>query len=134
MDTTIVIIIGLVLVALAWLWRRPASEPQREAPSLEPLVPDDDAAVLEIEDAIDLHGFQPRDILPVVESYLEAAAERGFREVRLIHGKGKGVQRRRVQELLSRHPLVEDFADAPAHRGGWGATIAWLKRRSDAGA
>ena len=131
MDTTVVIIIGLALVVLAWLWRRPTSEPTGAAPPLDELPPEDDAAVVEIEDAIDLHGFQPRDILPVVESYLDAAADKGFREVRLIHGKGKGVQRRRVQELLSRHPLVEDFADAPAHRGGWGATIAWLKRRPD---
>jgi dsDNA-specific endonuclease/ATPase MutS2 len=131
MDTTVVIIIGLALVVLAWLWRRPAREHPPVASSLEELPPEDAAAVLEIEDAIDLHGFQPRDILPVVESYLEAAAEQGFREVRLIHGKGKGVQRRRVQELLSRHPLVEDFADAPAHRGGWGATIAWLKPHSN---
>jgi len=88
---------------------------------------DDDVAVLEIEDAIDLHGFQPRDILSVVDSYLEAAAEKGLREVRLIHGRGKGFQRQRVQQLLAQHALVESFRDAPASRGGWGATIAWLK-------
>lgn len=88
---------------------------------------DDDIAVIEIEDAIDLHGFQPRDIPSVVEAYLEAAHEKGFREVRLIHGRGKGVQRQRVKEVLARHPLVEDFGDAPAFRGGWGATIAWLR-------
>ncbi len=88
---------------------------------------DDDIAVIEIEDAIDLHGFQPRDIPDVVESYVEAAAEKGFREVRLIHGRGKGFQRRRVQEVLEKNPLVERFGDAPGHKGGWGATIAWLK-------
>lgn len=87
---------------------------------------DDDVVVLEIEDSIDLHTFAPRDIPSVVESYLEAAAEKGYREVRLIHGRGKGVQRVRVREVLARHPLVEDFADAPATRGGWGATLAWL--------
>ena len=80
-----------------------------------------------IEEAIDLHSFAPRDIPTVVEGYLEAAAERGFREVRLIHGKGRGVQRRRVQEILSTHPLVEEFFDAPAMRGAWGATIARLR-------
>ena len=80
-----------------------------------------------IEEAIDLHLFAPRDIPTVVEGYLEAAAERGFREVRLIHGKGKGVQRRRVQEILAEHPLVEEFFDAPATRGAWGATIARLR-------
>ena len=89
--------------------------------------PQDDVAVLEIEDSIDLHGFQPREIPSVVESYLEAAAEKGYREVRLIHGRGIGFQRARVREVLARHPLVESFEDAPATRGGWGATIAWLK-------
>ncbi len=88
---------------------------------------EDDVVVLEIEDAIDLHGFQPRDIPDVVVDYIEAAAEKGFREVRLIHGRGKGVQRQRVQEVLAKHPLVESFRDAPGSRGGWGATIAWLK-------
>jgi len=88
---------------------------------------DDDIAVIEIEDAIDLHGFQPRDILSVVDSYLEAAHDKGLREVRLIHGRGKGVQRHNVQRLLADNPLVEDFDDAPAYRGGWGATIVWLK-------
>jgi len=88
---------------------------------------EDDIAVIEIEDVIDLHGFQPRDILSVVESYLEAAAEKGFTEVRLIHGRGKGVQRHQVQNLLAQHPLVDDFSNAPSHRGGWGATIVWLR-------
>ena len=87
---------------------------------------DDDVAVLEIEDSIDLHGFAPKDILSVVESYLEAAAEKGFVEVRLIHGRGIGVQRARVQQLLATHPLVEAFRDAPATRGGWGATVVQL--------
>jgi len=85
-----------------------------------------DVAVLEIEDSIDLHGFQPRDIPDVVQDYLEAARDRGFREVRLIHGRGKGVQRARIHALLSRHPHVEHFTDAPATRGGWGATLVQL--------
>lgn len=88
---------------------------------------DDDIAVVEIEDSIDLHGFQPRDIPDVVVSYLEAAFEKGFREVRLIHGRGKGVQRVRVQQVLEKSPYVDSFRDAPATRGGWGATVAWLK-------
>jgi len=89
----------------------------------------DDVAVLAIEDSIDLHGFQPREIPAVVESYLEAAAERGLTEVRLIHGRGIGVQRARVQQVLAASSLVESFRDAPATRGGWGATIAWLKAK-----
>ncbi len=79
-----------------------------------------------IEDSIDLHWFRPSEIRDVVEGYLEAARERGFREVRIVHGRGRGVQRDRVQRLLARSPLVERFCDAPGDRGGWGATLAWL--------
>ena len=85
-------------------------------------------AVLELEDSIDLHGFRPRDIPDVVASYLEAAHERGWVEVRLIHGRGTGWQRRRVREVLAHHPLVAGFDDAPPARGGWGATLVWLVR------
>lgn len=88
---------------------------------------DGEVAVLPIEDSIDLHGFLPREIPDVVESYIEAAAEKGFREVRLIHGRGTGFQRMRVREVLARHPLVEHFTDAPATRGGWGATLVFLR-------
>ena len=80
-----------------------------------------------IGESIDLHLFRPSEIGEVVEAYLEAAAEAGFREVRLIHGRGKGVQRNRVQRLLARSPHVERFVDAPGDRGGWGATLAWLR-------
>ena len=86
-----------------------------------------EAVEVPIEDAIDLHAFAARDVPAVVQGYLEAAAERGFREVRLIHGKGKGVQRGRVQQILRDHPLVEEFFDAPPGRGTWGATIARLR-------
>ena len=89
--------------------------------------PGAEPVVLPIEDSIDLHGFQPREIPSVVESYLEAAFERGFRELRLIHGRGTGFQRMRVRQVLESHPLVERFADAPAQRGGWGATVVWLR-------
>ena len=87
------------------------------------------AGVLPIEDSIDLHGFRPRDIPDVVASYLEAAHERGFAEVRLIHGRGTGQQRARVRQVLARSPWVAGFADAPPGRGGWGATLVWLARR-----
>ncbi len=89
---------------------------------------EDGVAVMAIEDSIDLHHFAPRDILDVVDAYLEAAAEKGFEEVRLIHGRGKGVQRARIRKLLETHPLVESFKDAPHTRGGWGATLVWLRR------
>ena len=89
--------------------------------------PGDEPVVLPIEDAIDLHHFQPREILEVVDAYLDAALEEGFREVRLIHGRGKGVQRGRVHGFLDSDPRVERYAEAPAGRGGWGATLVWLR-------
>jgi dsDNA-specific endonuclease/ATPase MutS2 len=94
--------------------------------------PDDDSPFPEpvsipIRDSIDLHYFRAAEIGQVVEAYLEAAVDAGLREVRLIHGRGKGVQRGRVQRLLARSPHVERFADAPGDEGGWGATIAWLR-------
>jgi dsDNA-specific endonuclease/ATPase MutS2 len=87
-------------------------------------IPDD--VTLPIEDSIDLHAFLPRDVKDVVMSYLEAAAASGFREVRIIHGRGIGQQRETVRALLARHPHVASFADAPPDRGGWGATIVFL--------
>lgn len=90
----------------------------------EPKTPQsDDVAKIEVEDAIDLHGFQPKEIRSVVESYLEEAFRAGFEEVRLIHGRGKGIQRAAIWKLLETHPLVMGFVGAPAHRGGWGATV-----------
>jgi DNA-nicking Smr family endonuclease len=80
---------------------------------------------LPIEDSIDLHTFAPRDIKSVVEEYIHAAHEAGIREVRLIHGRGKGIQRGIVQQALERHPLVEEFWDA--HETHLGATVARLK-------
>jgi dsDNA-specific endonuclease/ATPase MutS2 len=77
-----------------------------------------------IEGSIDLHTFQPRDIKSVVEEYVNAACEAGFREVRLIHGRGKGVQRGIVHAALEHHRRVESFYDAPdSHLG---ATVAVL--------
>jgi DNA-nicking Smr family endonuclease len=94
--------------------------------------PDDDEDVpeevrLPIEDFIDLHPFRPNEIRSVVASYLEEAVAEGFREVRVIHGRGIGVQRENVRAVLARHPLVEEFRDAPPERGGWGATIVRLR-------
>jgi dsDNA-specific endonuclease/ATPase MutS2 len=80
-----------------------------------------------IEDALDLHPFQPRDVPDVVRDYVDAAAAKGLREVRVIHGRGIGLQRERVREVLAAHPLVESFADAAATRGHWGATVVQLR-------
>jgi DNA-nicking Smr family endonuclease len=77
-----------------------------------------------IEDALDLHAFAPRDIKSVVDEFITAAHERGLREVRLIHGRGKGVQRGIVQQALERHRLVAEFWDASGTL--LGATVARL--------
>jgi len=82
-----------------------------------------------IEDVLDLHTFSPRDIKSVVEEYVTAAWERGLREVRLIHGRGRGVQRGIVQQALERHPLVVEFWDAPESH--LGATVARLRETDD---
>jgi len=89
---------------------------------------DEDEVVLPIEDHFDLHPFAPREIPEVVDAYLEAAVESGFVEVRVIHGRGKGVQKERVRKVLSASEWVEHFEEAPADRGGWGATIVRLRR------
>ena len=94
----------------------------------EPEIDPEEPHVLPVEDHLDLHAFSPRDVRDVVASYLEAAREAGFEEVRLIHGRGIGVQRESVRALLARHPGVLSFADAPPERGGWGATVVRLKR------
>lgn len=80
-----------------------------------------------IEDSLDLHAFLPKDIKSVVEEYVTAAHEAGLREVRLIHGRGRGIQRGIVQQTLERHPLVAAFWDAPESH--LGATIARLADR-----
>ena len=83
-----------------------------------------------IEAQIDLHAFAPRDIASVVEEYVRAAHEAGLREVRLIHGRGKGVQRGIVQQALERHPLVLEFWDATETH--LGATVARLADQAEA--
>ncbi|MGE5242679.1 MAG: Smr/MutS family protein [Betaproteobacteria bacterium] len=84
----------------------------------------DEPVRVPIEPELDLHAFAPRDIPSVVDEYIDAAAAAGFREVRLVHGRGRGVQRGIVQSALDRHPRVEAFWDDP--RAHLGATIAAL--------
>lgn len=79
-----------------------------------------------IEDSLDLHSFLPRDVASVVSEYLDAARGR-FREVRLIHGRGIGVQREIVRSLLERRDDVERYFDSPEDRGGRGATVVVFK-------
>ena len=121
------ILLGLTAVVFLAFGRDRSNADVEENLEEEFQDPDPDLPVeLPVEDFIDLHPFPPRDIPDVVTDYLEAAHAEGFREVRLIHGRGIGVQRERVRSSLSKHPLVTSFSDATADRGGWGATIAYL--------
>ena len=79
-----------------------------------------------IEDEIDLHAFRPGETAALVADYVEEAARLGLTTVRIVHGRGAGVQRRIVRAALERSPFVVSFADAPPASGGWGATVATL--------
>ena len=81
-----------------------------------------------ITDVLDLHLFNPRDLPDLLADYLAACRAKGLFSVRIIHGKGHGIQKARVQSLLKRHPAVMGFRDAPAESGGWGATLVELRR------
>ena len=98
-----------------------------EDEGIDPFDPFPEPVRLEISDVFDLHSIPPRDVRAVVEEYLREAHGKGFRSVRIIHGKGVGVQREVVRSVLARTPFVEHFADAPPEAGGWGATVATLK-------
>jgi DNA-nicking Smr family endonuclease len=96
----------------------------------DPDSPFSEPIVLPIEDSIDLHAFHPKDIPSVVEEYLQQCGQTGLTEVRIIHGRGTGVQRNIVRGILEKHPRVLSFQDAPAEAGGWGATVVVLKNES----
>ena len=101
------------------------SEDESEAP--DPYNPFPEIVVIEFQDVIDLHAIPPSQIRAVVEEYLEEARRRNTRGVRIIHGKGIGVQREMVRSILARTPYVVDFRDAPAEAGGWGATVVTFR-------
>ncbi|MCP3958231.1 MAG: Smr/MutS family protein [bacterium] len=82
---------------------------------------------LEITDVLDLHPFPPRDVKELVLEYLDLAYEKGLRELRIIHGKGTGTQRRMVRAILERDPRVVEYGDPPGQSGGWGATWVTLE-------
>ncbi len=88
---------------------------------------EDDPVAIPIADVLDLHPFLPGEVREVAEEYLVEARARGFRQVRLIHGRGMGVQRERIRSLLSKLDFVESFADADPGGGGWGSTVVLLK-------
>lgn len=90
-----------------------------------------DVVELEITDTLDLHAFAPKDVKAVVQAYLSEARAKGFRYVRLIHGKGIGVQREVVRKVLSETDFVKGFKSGDEFSGGWGATIAELLPAND---
>jgi dsDNA-specific endonuclease/ATPase MutS2 len=94
---------------------------------MDPENPFPEPIEIEITDVFDLHTIPPRDVKRVVEEYLEIAREKGFPVVRIIHGKGIGVQREMVRSILGRTDFVLDWTDAPPDAGGLGATIVRLK-------
>lgn len=79
-----------------------------------------------IEDVLDLHTFKPRDVPSLLEEYFTACLEEKIYSVRIVHGKGKGMLKRRVWQLLEKNPMVASFKDAPPGAGGWGATLVEL--------
>ena len=89
--------------------------------------PYSEPVIIPLKDSIDLHPFPPKDIPSVVAEYLEQCIQAGLSEVRIIHGRGVGVQRNIVRSLLERHPEVDSFQDAPPEAGGWGATRVVLR-------
>ncbi len=109
----------------------PPTEVEEVADGLDPFDPFPEPVRLEIRDVFDLHSIPPREVHAVVEEYLHEARLKGFRQVRIIHGKGIGVQRETVRKVLARTPFVEHFSDAPPEAGGWGATVALLNTESD---
>jgi dsDNA-specific endonuclease/ATPase MutS2 len=88
----------------------------------------EDPIRIPVTDVFDLHSIAPRDVEGVVEEYLEEAHRLGLHALRVIHGRGIGVQRETVRRVLARTGFVESFADAPPEAGGWGATIVTLRR------
>jgi dsDNA-specific endonuclease/ATPase MutS2 len=87
----------------------------------------DEPVRIPITDVFDLHSVPPRDVKGVVEAYLEEARKLGFKALRIVHGRGIGVQREIVRNVLAQTEFVESFKDAPGEAGGWGATVVTLR-------
>jgi dsDNA-specific endonuclease/ATPase MutS2 len=89
---------------------------------------DDDLVRLQVTDVFDLHSVPAKDVKGAVEEYLSEAHRLGYQALRIIHGRGIGVQRETVRSILARTSFVESYSDAPADAGGWGATLVTLRR------
>ena len=91
------------------------------------MVQNDEPHRIPITDVFDLHSVQPKEVEDVVEAYLEEANRLGLKALRIVHGRGIGVQRAIVRSVLARTPFVLSYRDAPAAAGGWGATLVTLR-------
>lgn len=112
--------------------RGPRREPEPgEEPDPSPEAGSPGVVEIPIGDVIDLHGFRPAEIPDVVRTYLDEAWARGYRSLRLIHGRGIGVQRAAVRRILATDPRVLSFGDAPGEHGGWGATLVTLREANE---
>lgn len=126
-------VLGLLALPVLLMGRTTTAETSEAAGDEQVTAQDDELdssepVHLPIEDHFDLHPFAPEEIPDVVRSYLDEACATGFEEVRLIHGRGIGVQRERVRRVLAGDSRVVSYHDAPPSRGGWGATVAKLRR------
>ena len=81
-----------------------------------------------VEDHLDLHTFRPEEVSDLLSEYFSECRENGILTVRVIHGKGRGILKKGIMEILQKSPFVESFKDAPIEAGGWGATIVELKK------
>jgi dsDNA-specific endonuclease/ATPase MutS2 len=113
----------LVLSKLFMDEKKRSTKQHEDATDIDPYNPFPDPVEIEITDVIDLHTIPPRDVKAVVEEYLFQSHQRGFRIVRIIHGKGIGVQKKMVYSILERTSFVQDWTDAPPEAGGFGATV-----------
>jgi dsDNA-specific endonuclease/ATPase MutS2 len=86
--------------------------------------------IIPIQDVLDLHTFRPQDISDLLQTYFDECLKAGIFSVRVIHGKGRGIQKRQVQRILQKDRRVKSFKDAPPEAGGWGATLVELKPAS----
>ena len=106
---------------------RPNAGPASTLPEPDPTT---EPVRIPIEDVLDLHSVPPRDAQAVVEEYLHECYRQNFRAIRIIHGRGIGVQREMVRKVLEQLDFVESFGDAPMEAGGWGATVVTLRKGS----
>jgi len=98
-----------------------------DPPETDGVGEEEETLEIPITSVLDLHTFRPREVPDVVRDYLDEAFRRGIFELRIIHGKGIGQQRRAVRTILERDPRVTEFGDAPGGAGGWGATCVTLR-------